>query len=378
MSLKPPVFISTLDALHAHIPDWLKSQIIAVDTEANSMYAYQTRVCLIQLSTHAADYIIDPFPFETTDLQPLGDLLANPAIEKVFHAAEYDVIGLRRDYNFVINNIFDTSLAVRLCGFKAFSLNDLLQTYFEITLDKTHQRDDWSERPIPLARLLYAQRDTHYLIALRDILKRQLIETDHWEEAQESFAYLAYAVAKDSSYDPDAYWKVGRPSALTRREMAILRELYNWRDTTARRENRPPMKFIGNSVLVEISRIMPTHLRDLANIHGLAEWQVRVYGDEMLKAIMRGQRVTLPHPPAETPLDPLLVEHYTQLQNWRREKAAARDLDASLIIPRQSLWELARLKPRTLEEMGVIAGFGPWRVRQYGEELLALMIRWKR
>jgi ribonuclease D len=147
--LARPLFINNQGALQKYARDWVKSSSIAVDTEANSMYAYYTRVCLIQLSTRDADYILDPLPFDTDGLQVFGDLLANPEIEKVFHAAEYDLIGLRRDYNFVVNNVFDTSLAVRLCGSKAFALNDVLQTYFDVTLDKRHQLDDWSERPIP-------------------------------------------------------------------------------------------------------------------------------------------------------------------------------------------------------------------------------------
>lgn len=378
MSLARPLFINNYGAFQKYMREWTATDILAVDTEANSMYAYYTRVCLVQLSTRQTDYILDPLAFDSADMQPFGDLLENPAIEKVFHAAEYDLIGLRRDYNFAVNNIFDTSLAVRLCGLKTFALNDVLQTYFDVTLDKRHQLDDWSERPIPPQRLLYAQRDTHYLIALRDLLKQQLIEAGRWEEAQELFADLAHVVVKESTFDPDGYWKIGRPSALNRRQMAILRELYLWRDEVARHDNQPPVKIISNPALVEMARVAPTHLRDLSGIRGLSERQVRVYGEALLPVIARGHGTMLPRPPVEEPLDPVLVDHYTQLQNWRKGKAAARDLDASLIVPRTSLWEMARIKPQTLEEIGVIPGLGPWRLQQYGDELLTLMSRWKR
>lgn len=378
MSLVRPLFINNIGALRKYIPDWIKSDIIAVDTEANSMYAYYTRVCLIQLSTRQADYILDPLPFDSADLQSFGAMLADPNIEKVFHAAEYDLIGLRRDYNFVVNNIFDTSLAVRLCGLKAFALNDVLQTYFDVTLDKKHQLDDWSERPIPPQRLLYAQRDTHYLIDLRDLLVKQLQDLGRWEEAQEAFADLAHIVFKEPQFDPDGYWKIGRPSALTRRQMAILRETYLLRDQIARRENVPPVKVVTNPVLVELSKIAPTHPRDLPSIRGFSERQARVYGEDFLKAVAKGQSAPLPRPLVDEPIDPVLVERYTQLQNWRKGRAAARDLDASLIVPRPALWELARLMPRTVDEMGVINGLGPWRLKQYGDELLTLISKWKR
>jgi len=378
MSLARPLFINNIGALRKYTSDWIKSDIIAVDTEANSMYAYYTRVCLIQLSTQQADYILDPLPFDTTDLRPFGEIMADPRIEKVFHAAEYDLIGLRRDYNFVVNNVFDTSLAVRLCGLKAFALNDVLQTYFDVTLDKKHQLDDWSERPIPPQRLLYAQRDTHYLIDLRNLLRKQLEELGRWEEAQEAFADLAHIVFKEAQFDPNGYWKIGRPSALTRRQMATLREVYLLRDEIARRENVPPVRVVTNPVLVELARIAPTHVRDLPTIRGFSERQARVYGEDLLTAVMKGQSTPLPRPPVDEPIDAVLVERYTQLQNWRKGRAAARDLDASLIVPRPALWELARIMPRTVEDMGVIPGLGPWRLKQYGEELLTLISKWKR
>jgi ribonuclease D len=378
MSLARPVFINNIGALRKYVPEWAKSDIIAVDTEANSMYAYYTRVCLIQLSTREMDYILDPLPFNSADLKSFGEILSDSKIEKVFHAAEYDLIGLRRDFNFVVNNIFDTSLAVRLCGLKAFALNDVLQNYFDVTLDKKHQLDDWSERPIPPQRLLYAQRDTHYLIDLRDLLKKQLEDMGRWEEAQEAFADLAHIAFKEPQFDPDGYWKIGRPSALNRRQMAILREVYLLRDQIARRENVPPVKVVTNPVLVELSRIAPTHIRDLPTIRGFSERQARVYGEDFLKAVMKGQSAPLPRPPVDEPIDPVLVERYTQLQNWRKGRAIARDLDASLIVPRPALWELARLTPHTIEEMSVIPGLGPWRLKQYGEELLTLISKWKR
>jgi ribonuclease D len=216
------------------------------------------------------------------------------------------------------------------------------------------------------------------LIDLRDLLKKQLEDMGRWEEAQEAFADLAHIAFKEPQFDPDGYWKIGRPSALNRRQMAILREVYLLRDQIARRENVPPVKVVANPVLVELSRIAPTHIRDLPTIRGFSERQARVYGEDFLKAVMKGQSAPLPRPPVDEPIDPVLVERYTQLQNWRKGRAIARDLDASLIVPRPALWELARLTPHTIEEMSVIPGLGPWRLKQYGEELLTLISKWKR
>src|SRR5690606_29531 len=131
------------------------------DTESNSLYAYRERVCLIQLSTRSRDYILDPLII--VDMSPLAPLLADPGVEKVFHAAEYDLICLHRDYGFIVNNLFDTMVAARICGYKAIGLGSLLSEFLGVELDKRHQRDDWGERPLPPDSLRYAQMDTHYL-----------------------------------------------------------------------------------------------------------------------------------------------------------------------------------------------------------------------
>src|SRR5262249_2530874 len=155
----------------------------AIDTESNSLYAYRERVCLVQISTRTADYIVDPLTIG--DMTPFADLMANPAIEKVFHAAEYDLICLKRDYALICQNLFDTMIAARIVGLKLVGLGNLLEQYAGVKADKSHQRDNWGERPLPKESLLYAQMDTHYLPLLRDSLHAELVNTNRLTEAQE-------------------------------------------------------------------------------------------------------------------------------------------------------------------------------------------------
>ncbi|MGB7338662.1 MAG: ribonuclease D, partial [Phototrophicaceae bacterium] len=183
--LPPATYVDTPQALQQMLDTIAGSAEIAVDTESNNMYAYRGQVCLIQLSNRDHDYIIDPLAID--DLQPLAPLFADETIEKIFHAAEYDLLCLKRDFDFDIYNLFDTMAAARLVGAKKFGLGDLLNSYFEIEVDKSHQRDDWGKRPLPKDSLTYAQMDTHYLHELRDNLKASLEKMGRIAEAQEVF-----------------------------------------------------------------------------------------------------------------------------------------------------------------------------------------------
>ncbi|NIP41806.1 MAG: ribonuclease D, partial [candidate division Zixibacteria bacterium] len=159
--------------------------IVAVDTEANSLYAYQEQVCLIQFSTRDKDYLVDPLAIN--DLSPLASLFASHKTEKIFHAAEYDLIVLDRDFGFEFNNLFDTMLAARILGWKKVGLASILQSHFGIKPNKRYQRANWGKRPLPDEMLTYAQLDTHFLIPLREKLYQELMEVDRWDLAEEDF-----------------------------------------------------------------------------------------------------------------------------------------------------------------------------------------------
>ena len=144
-SLPPPLWVNTEQSLARMIADLSSQPRLAVDTESNSLHAYRERVCLIQFSTPQADYILDPLEF--ADLSPLAPVFQEPAIEKIFHAVEYDLICLRRDYGFSLANLFDTMQAARILGYPAVGLDRLLNEKFGILVDKRYQKADWAARP---------------------------------------------------------------------------------------------------------------------------------------------------------------------------------------------------------------------------------------
>src|SRR6266540_3529345 len=188
-SLAPPVLVADQESLGQLVRALASCPIVAVDTESNSLHAYRERVCLIQFSIPDADYIVDPI--RLTELGGLAPFFANPAQQKVFHAAEYDLVCLRRDYRFEFANIFDTMSAARTLGWPQVGLAGILALHFGVTMNKKYQRADWKRRPLTPEQLDYARLDTHYLAALREKQLQALTAAGCWPEAHEEFERLA-------------------------------------------------------------------------------------------------------------------------------------------------------------------------------------------
>lgn len=373
MPLKPAAYIK-LDRDLIELAVRLRDEpLLAIDTESNSLHAYRERVCLVQLSTRTHDYIIDPFTIG--DLSPLGDLLANPTIEKVFHAGEYDIMCLKRDFGFEFKNLFDTMIAARIAGRKLFGLSDLVRDCLGIELDKSHQLDDWGQRPLPKDSLLYAQFDTHYLPALRDLLHAGLEERGRLPEAAEAFTDLCEApAAVDARDEADGYWRLGLPRKLPRRQMAILRELYLLREQIAEQRDTPPFKVMTNETLIELVWTQPETMRELDNLRGLSPVLIRRDGKRILQAIELGKKSQPPQPPPKphTP-SPEIVERFMALKEWRKNRAVERGVESDIILPKETLWALAHKAPTTLDDMQGINGLRPWRLSTYGVELLEVI-----
>lgn len=373
--IQPARYIRTNKQLLRLAAELASEPLLAIDTESNSLYAYRERVCLIQLSTRQADYIIDPL--EEIDLRPLAPLLADEKIEKVFHAAEYDLMTMKRDFGFVFHNLFDTMIAARTCGHKGIGLGTLLGEIVGVEIDKRHQRDDWGRRPLPQESLLYAQTDTHYLPHLRDFFHARLTELNRWEETREAFADLADVPAAVNGFDAEGYWRIALPNHLTRRQSAILRELYLLREDIARERNTPTFKVFSDKMLIGITVNAPRTLDELATA-GIPAIQVRRFGRALLNAVQRGLENKLPQPPEPEPAaDLVVIDRYTALREWRKERAVQRGVESDVIISKEALWTLAEKAPSSVEEMRDVRGFGPWRLQQYGEEILEVIKRYK-
>jgi ribonuclease D len=346
--------------------------VIAVDTESDSLYRYYHRTCLIQISTPDADYIVDPLSLP--DVSSLGPIMADPRIEKVFHAAENDILVMKRDFGFSFANIFDTMLAARILGWPRVSLAAVLEGRFGIALDKRAQLTDWGHRPLTPAQLRYAAMDTHLLLPLRDLLERELRAHRRWREAQEAFAALPDVQFIARPFDPDGYWYSKAARGLQPEELAIFRELYLWRETEARARDCPPFKVLNDETMATLSRQQPRRPDELPR----SVYRDRDAARAVLDAIARGRMTAPPAPPrrpredAQRP-DPAAIALYDRLRAWRSARAAERGVDADVVLTNQALLTIARAAPAGVEQLAALGVLGAWKLEEYGSDLLAVV-----
>lgn len=370
--LPPPVLVADPDALARLAADLTRAPALGVDTESNSLHAFRERVCLIQFSTPAGDYVLDPLAL--TDLSPLAPIFADPAQKKVFHASEYDVLCLKRDYGFQFANLFDTMVAARTLGLPQLGLGSLLEAHFGVTLNKRFQRADWGQRPLTAELLDYARFDTHFLLALSDKLAAELTAAGRTEEAYEEFERLqSVAAVPVNGANPHAFWRVNGARDLNPAQAAILRELFLYRERQAERADRPPFKVMSDQTLLEIARLAPQAPLDLEGLPGMTAQQIRRHGAQLLAAVRKGQTSPPARPPHFEREPDEVRDRYELLHQWRKTRAKARGVESDVIIPRDALWELARRNPRTAEALESIETLGPWRRGTYGAEILKVL-----
>jgi ribonuclease D len=347
-----------------------RAPVIAVDTESNSLYAYQERVCLIQFSTSEADYLVDPLALE--DLSLLGPIFADPGVEKIFHAAEYDLICLKRDFGFTFANLFDTMLAARILGLKAIGLGSLLEQEFGVQLNKRFQRANWGQRPLPSKLLAYAQLDTHYLIPLRDILQKSLKEAGRWELAQEDFARECQVEGKLLQDHRDC-WRINGAYDLDPQHAAVLQELCRYRDQVARNRDRPIFKVINDQTLVAIASTSPMNEAELREVPGMTPTRMRQHGRQILEAVARGRKAKPVAPPRAKKPDGRFLARLDRLRSWRKTAAKAMGVNSDVVLPRDLLYDLARSGPRDRAGLEQILIQVPWRVNEFGQDILQVL-----
>lgn len=338
--------VDTEEKLAAYLPILRSAPWVAVDTEADSLHAYPEKVCLIQISTPEGDRIIDPLA--AINIDPLLDAVAGH--ELIMHGADYDLRLLRKHHEFVPGAIFDTMLAARLIGIRQFGLGDLVRTYLGVTLEKGPQKANWAIRPLSERMENYARNDTRYLRPLADKLRGELERLGRLEWHQESCARLIEDCSQPPPENPDV-WRVKGSNKLTRPAMAVLRELWHWREREAVGANKPPFFVLSHDLLMKLAQtaadqqngqveeLLPRHLSE------------RRRGG-IKKAIEQGLAVSPPQQPSpirnvtRRPNEAEL-RRFTELQNRRDKRAAELGIDPTLIAPRAMLSELAHSWEKT-------------------------------
>jgi ribonuclease D len=364
-----PFWVDTPSALQSLLTDLHQQAVIAVDTESNSLYAYRERVCLIQFSTPASDYLVDPL--STIDLSPLGEIFSSRTILKVFHAAEYDILCLRRDYGFDFNHIFDTMQAARILGKEKVGLGDQLAAEFGLHLDKHYQKADWAKRPLPLPMQSYACLDTHYLLPYYAHMAASIKTRGLDDLAQEDFARLCRSTAAENH--KTIFSQVSGYQDLDGRQLAVLNELCLYRDQRARSADLPLFKVISDSALLAVANYCPANFTELQKVGGLSPRLRERYAEAFLQAVRRGLKAPeirlkrLPRP------DALFLERLENLKKWRKVTAQKQGVASDIVLPRDILEAIASRNPQGTEELFQCMQSAPWRFEQYGKKIIQVL-----
>jgi ribonuclease D len=312
---------------------------IAMDTEADSLHAYPEKVCLIQISLPEMDELIDPL--SGIDLGPLFKTLGHH--ELIMHGADYDLRLLRKHHDFAPRAIFDTMLASRLLGVMQFGLTNLVGQYLGVTLDKGSQKADWARRPLTERMETYARNDTHHLKPLADKLTAELEGKGRLAWHQESCARLIRDCSEIKPPNLDLVWRLKGSHRLTRAGLAVLREIWHWRELEAIEANKPPYFILQHEALVELASAAAAGRA----VEPLIPGRFSRHRREGLTAAIR-QGLAVPAPKRPEPvrqvfrrINDATKKSLAELQNCRDARAAELAIDPTLIASRAVLLDLA-------------------------------------
>ena len=345
--------------------------VIAFDTESNSMYAYRERVCLVQCTAGGRDYIIDPF---AVDIRPLGTIFADRNVEKIFHAAEYDVFCLRREFEFEFENLFDTMVSARILGWKKVGLSSLLEAHFGVKLDKKMQRHDWGRRPLTKQAVDYARQDTVHLHELRDIVHEALERDGRVAEARAAFGRVAASTPPARAFNPDGFWRLKRVRDVPKDALARFRELYGAREEIGRLTDRAVHRVISEAALVSMAQNPPKTGRDLQTLKGADRRVLGRHQRLIFDALKRADGAAMPkRPPKPEPPSPAEAARVDRLKAWRKALCEERGVESDVVMSNKVLTSIARAAPNDETALRGLGALDEWQLDNYGAPILTAL-----
>ena len=370
---RPYRWIDRIEDLEDFLSELKGHSQVAMDLEADSLYRYRERICLIQITCGERNGIVDPLAF--CDLEPLYRLLEDPSVEKVFHGADYDMRLLKAQDGCSPRNLFDTMVGAQLLGIKQLGLSDLLSSRLGIQVEKAFQRADWGKRPISPEMIRYAVQDTCFLIDLKKDIEEDLISKGRLDWAKEEFESLLQ-VKPICRGTPDAL-KVTGSRALDDRGRAVLQTLLEWRDCEARKLDVPPFKVMGTGTLLEVADTRPSAPDELGRIKGITAKVIRIRGKAILDAVKQGIDAD-PIPYKKKKKSPNKKKRsgsnrrLLSLKAVRDRYAEKLDMDPGVVCSNAVLKVLASTMPERIETH-VRESLKTWQIEVLGEDLLEVL-----
>jgi ribonuclease D len=367
--------INTRNELENFVGTIENEKAVGVDLEADSMYHFKEKVCLIQMAATNTNVVIDPLVIK--DLSPLKPIFKRGDICKIFHGADYDVRSLYRDFRITIHNLFDTELASRFLGVPETGLEAVLKKKFAVSLDKKFQRKDWSRRPLPPDMIAYAAADARYLLPLAQGLKAELDEKNRLGWVYEECEYLS-RVRPITVNDQPLYMNFKGAGKLDSRSLAVLEAMLGFRREVARRKDKPLFRIFGNRSLMELAGKKPLSSKQLEKSRALSSKQISMYGREMLAAIQGAMKI----PPEELPVYPrkksprislAVAGRVKALRTWREKQSQKLAIDPALICNKALMSTLAVQRPLNLSELAAIKEMKSWQKKEFGRDIVRVM-----
>ncbi len=374
--MKPPDFrwIDQKDDLEKLARDLSRETAIAIDLEADSLFHFHEKICLIQLACPRFICLVDPL--NIPDLRPLAPIFSNPDIQKIFHGSDYDIRSLYRDYEIEVVNLFDTELACRFLGLKQSGLNAVLTERFDVVLDKRFQKKDWSERPLSKEMQEYAARDVQYLIPLAKELQENLTSMGRLAWFHEECQLISQVRYTESSQP--RFVKVKGAGRLHPRNLAVLESLLMYRDDIAMKKDKPPFKILGNPILLEISIKLPRSIDALERLRILSGRQLGMHGDDLIKRVLTALEI----PETEFPVFPRHTEpakdngyarRLNALKQIRLTWSQSLSMDPGFICNNALLNRIALNPPATKEALTMLPGIKFWQINTLGDDILKII-----
>jgi len=367
--------IATRSELESFAKSLEQATAVAVDLEADSMYHFQEKVCLIQMAAASDSVVIDPIQIK--DMSPLKPLFFNPGIKKIIHGADYDVRSLFRDFKIEINNLFDTQIACTFLGFKETGLDAVLKQRFNVRLDKKYQRKDWSMRPLPEKMMAYAAADVIYLIPLAEMLEKELKNEGRLDWVYEESEIIS-KVRPASGDDQPLYLKFRGAGRLNRRNLAALEALLQFRMRKAQKKDKPLFKIIGNSAVMKIALALPKDLPSLKKAQAFSPQQIEMYGQAVVKVVNK----VLKMPDKKLPVYPKrpapsvaasVPKRVKALKSWRDSKSQTLKIDPGILCSNALIGTVAVKNPLSAKTLEKIEELKNWQKKEFGPEIIAVL-----
>ena len=369
----PLLLVNSQEELLALCERLQQEKVLGVDSESNSMYAYEERLCLLQISDSQGAIIVDPYACD--DLSPLVPIFEDPEIVKVFHSADFDLLLLRKELGCRVQNIFDTMWGARFMGWTQLGLDKLCARFFGVEMDKKFQKYNWGLRPLGSEHIQYARGDTHYLLALRTYMLYKLERLGRLDCIEEECAQLTEKEFPSLNTD-NAWQRIKGLRTLKEGPRRVARCLWDFRDQEAARMNRPPYQIFPDAILIALARIKEPSLSNVKSVLSSRQRSFKRYGEDLVKVISKGleseQDVSLPKPPKRNRELSLRQRErgVEALRNWRDKERKRLNLPQAMLPSNTLLQRYVDAAPDSLEAMSAIEGVRDWQLNRYGPSLL--------